>query len=292
MDITKIVLVLIVLVNGIYAVRFFVDFFKHKKEAMSEPGNPILMALYTGVAQILGTFGISDFALGTIVYRKAKWVSDENLPGTLNTACTIPVAVMAIAYISAIAVDPITLVVCIVAQMVGAFIGPRIVAKLKASTIRTCMGIGLFVAGVFILAGKFGFIPQGGVDAGLSGAKLVLAAVLIFVYGALNNVGIGSYAPTMATIYALGLNPAVAFPVMMGACTFSVPTGSMEFVRIGNYSRKVTMFSTIFGVIGVLCAVYVVKSLPTAALLWVVAVVVFYTSITMIVSEIKAKKSA
>lgn len=287
----KIVLGLIIVFNGLYAIKFVMDYFKYREEAKAEPGNPILLAIYTCIAQILGTFGISDFALGAIVYRKANIVPDRNLPGTLNTACTIPVAVMALAYISSIEVDILTLVVCIAAQATGSFIGPRFVAKMPAEKIRIYMGTGLMVACLMILAQKFGVIPQSGLSNGLSGMKLIVAAVLVFIFGALNNVGIGSYAPVMATIYALGLNPAVAFPVMMGACTFSCSVGSMEFVKYGNYSRKVTMYSSIFGTIGVLFAVYVVKSLNTEMLKWVVAFVVGYTGLTMVLSEIKARKA-
>lgn len=288
----KIVLGLVVVFNGLYGIKFFMDYMKHRDEAKAEPGNPILLAIYTCIAQVLGTFGISDFALGTIVYRKFGIVPDKNLPGTLNTACTIPVAVMALAYISSIEVDILTLVVCIVAQATGSFLGPRFVAKMPADKIRTYMGTGLIVACLMILAQKFGVIPQTGVSNGLSGIKLVIAAVLVFIFGALNNVGIGSYAPVMATIYALGLNPAVAFPVMMGGSTFSCSVGSMEFVKYGNYSRKVTMYSSIFGTLGVLFAVYVVKSLDTEMLKWIVAFVVGYTGLTMLLNEMKAKKAA
>lgn len=289
--ILKIVLGLIIVFNGLFAIRFFTDYFQHREEAKAEPGNPIFLAIYTCIAQVLGTFGISDFALGTIVYRKFGIVPDENLPGTLNTACTIPVAVMALSYISSIEVDILTLVVCIAAQATGSFLGPRFVAKMPAEKIRMYMGTGLIVACLMILAQKFGVIPQSGVSNGLTGIKLIIAAVLVFIFGALNNVGIGSYAPVMATIYTLGLNPAVAFPVMMGACTFSCSVGSMEFVKYGNYSRKVTMFSTIFGTLGVLFAVYVVKSLDTEMLKWVVAFVVGYTGLTMVLNEIKRRKA-
>lgn len=144
---------------------------------------------------------------------------------------------------------------------------------------------------MFILAGKFNLVPSGGDAVGLTGSKLIIAVVLLFIYGALNNVGIGSYAPTMATIYALGVNPAVAFPIMMGACTFSVPMGAMEFVRLGQYGRKITFFSSVFGIIGVLAAVFIVKSLNLSMIQWVVAAVVLYSGGSMLYEELfKAKK--
>src|ERR1700678_809563 len=101
--------------------------------------------------------------------------------------------------------------------------------------------------------------------------------VLRLIFGALNNIGIGSYAPTMVTIYALGMNPVVAFPIMMGACTFSVPIGSMQFIKYGQYNRKITLFAAIFGVLGVLSGVYLVKRLDVSMLQWVIAAILLYS---------------
>lgn len=240
-----------------------------------------------GRGLLLSTFGIPDFALSTIFYRLKKWCSDENLPGTLNTECAIPVAVMALCYISAIEVDRMTLLLLIVSQMVGSYFGPRLVVKLPVRGIRLFVGFGLMAAAFFIIAGKFGILPSGGSATRLTGGKLALGMALMTIYGALNNAGIGSYAPTMATIYALGLNPAVTFPVMMGACTFSVPIGAMEFVRLGHYSRKITLFTSIFGIVGVLVAVFIVKSLDTAMLLWIVAAVIFVASVQLLYTTLK-----
>ena len=288
----KILLLLVVAVNGLYAIRFFSDFFKHKEEAMAEPGNNLFLAAWGAVVFFLSTFGISDFALSTVVYRARKLLDDKKLPGTLNTQCAIPVAIMALAYISAISVEPKTLVLLIAAQMIGAYFGPRFVVRMPVQRIRMFMGIGLVLAAFFVVAGKFNLIPSGGEAIGLTGAKLALGIVLMVVYGALNNVGIGSYAPTMATVYALGLNPAIAFPVMMGACTFSVPVGASEFVRLGQYGRKITLFSSIFGIAGVLAAVFIVKSLNLSMLQWVVAAVVLYSGASLLKSAFTTPPAA
>lgn len=287
----KIVLVLIVIINGIFGFKFVQDILKNKEEMKQEPGSNIFLAISSSIIFFFSTFGISDFAISTILYRKKKLVSDKKLPGTLNTQCVIPVAVMALAYISVIKVDPVTLIVCIVSQIIGAYIGPRFVVKLEPKIIRKFISIGLLIATAFILAGKFNLVPSGGTATGLSGAKLVIAAISLFVYGALNNIGIGSYSLTMATIYALGMNPAVAFPIMMGACTFSVPIGSMEFIKYGEYGRKITAFTSTFGVIGVLVAVYLVKSLNVSMLQWVIAAILLYSGLSMIIGDIKAKKA-
>lgn len=287
-----IILTLVVLVNGVFVFYLVRDLLAHKGETMKEPGNPFLMAITTGITFLLSTFGISDFAISTALYPKLGWVDEKRLPGTLNTQCVVPVAVMALAYISSIDVDLTTLVIAIAAQVLGAYISPRFVVKLPVNAIKKFLSAGLFIAAALILAGKFGIYPSGGEATGLAGFKLVLLGVLSLVYGALNNIGIGSYALTMATVYALGLNPGVSFPIMMGACTFSVPVGSIQFVKLQSYSRKVTLFAAIFGIIGVLVAVFVVKSMNTSALQWVVAAVILYSAVTMLMSSLKKGEKA
>lgn len=157
--------------------------------------------------------------------------------------------------------------------------------KLPEDTIKKFVGIGLIVAAFLIFAGQMNWIPSNGVAKELYGGKLVLAAVLLFTYGALNNIGIGSFALTMVTVYLLGMDPIAAFPIMMGACTFSVPTGSVQFIKLDQYSRRITLFTSTFGVLGVLVAVFLVKSLNTYLLKWLVIIVLIYSSYTMLVEQ-------
>jgi len=287
----NIILTLIILVNGTFAVKFIKNLLANKNEAMNEPGNPIAMAISSFTLFFLSTFGISDFAISTVLYRKLKWTSDKKLPGTLNTQCVIPVAVMALSYISSISVELKTLIIAILAQVLGAYIGPRFVVKMNVDLIKKFISVGLLIAAGLILMGKFGVYPSGGNEVGLVGFKLISLGILSFVFGALNNVGIGSYALTMATVYALGLNPGVAFPIMMGACTFSVPVGSMQFIKYESYSRKITLFTSIFGSIGVLVAAFIVKSMNVSMLQWLVVAVLIYSAITMISDIRKSEKS-
>jgi uncharacterized membrane protein YfcA len=224
-----------------------------------------------------------------VFYRLKKLVSDKKLPGTLNTQCVIPVAVMGFAFISSIQVNITTLVVCIFSQVIGAYIGPRFVVKLSSTIIRKIIGIGLLIAALIIFAGKFNWLPIGGMATELHGIKLLIAAISLFLFGALNNVGIGSYPLTMTTIYALGMSPLVSFPIMMGACAFSTSIGSIQFIKHGQYSRKITLFTSTFGVIGVLTAVYLIKTLNVSLLQWVIATILVYTSISMLITEFKIK---
>ena len=104
------------------------------------------------------------------------------------------------------------------------------------------------------------------------------------------TLGIGLYAPCMALVFSLGLSPAIAFPIMMGSCAFLMPAASVKFVKEGAYDRKASMAITVFGVIAVLIAAYIVKSLPLNILKWLVIVVIIYTSAMMFKSYAKPAK--
>lgn len=289
--IRNILLGLIIAINAYFIIYFVKDLMKNKQSFKEEPGDTRVLPFTSFIIFFLSTFGISDFAIGTVLYPKMNWVSMKKLPGTLNTQCVVPVAVMALSYITAIDVGIKTLAVCIICQVIGAYLGPRFVVKLPEQTIKLFVGVGLLVAAFLIFAGQMNWIPSNGTASELYGSKLVLAGFLLFVYGALNNIGIGSYALTMVTVYLLGLNPVAAFPIMMGACTFSVPIGSVQFIKFNEYSRKITLFTSTFGVLGVLVAVFLVKSLNTYMLKWLVIFVLLYSAYTMLGSQLKKMKS-
>lgn len=281
------ILGLIVLVNTVFAIQMGRDMVAHKSEIFKEPGNNIIIAIYSFVLMLLSTLGISDFAISMAVYPKTKWVTAKKMPGTLNVQVAIPAAVMALAFINSIKIDVLTLVVPIVCQMTGSYLSPRYVVKLPANTIKRVMAVGLFISAGFILAGKFGIMPTGGDATGLRGVKLVILGACTFIWGALNNIGIGSYSTTMATVYALGLSPVAAFPIMMGSSGFSVPIGSMQFVKLKAYNRKISLFTSTIGSLAVLVGVFFIKSLDLSTVQWVVVAVIIYSAISMMRDSFK-----
>ncbi|MCX8514257.1 MAG: hypothetical protein ORN24_01670 [Burkholderiales bacterium] len=286
-----ILLALIIIVNIIYIIRLIIDLTLYKRDIHADPGNSLFLAISSIGIFFFSAFGISDFAIATTLYRMKKWVEDKKLPGTLNTQCVIPVAVMALTFISVVKVNTTTLVVCILFQVIGSYIGPDIVAKLSATVIRRIVSVGLIIAALFILVEKFKLFPTGGMANGLSGVKLIIAAICMFIFGILNNIGIGSYPLVMATIYALGMNPIAAFPVMMGASAFSVPISSLKIIKYGQYSRKITLFTSIFGVVGVLVGVFSVKKLDVSMLQYIVIVILLYSGISALSHEFKINKT-
>jgi uncharacterized membrane protein YfcA len=236
------------------------------------------------------TLGIGSFAPTTALLKFTKQTADKFIPGTLNVSHTIPVVMEAFIFITVISVEPVTLISLLAAAVIGAWIGAGIVSHLPEKKIQVTMGIALAATAILMLLGQLGLMPGGGDAIGLSGMKLVIGIVGNFILGALMTAGIGLYAPCMALIYFLGMSPDVAFPIMMGSCAFLMPVAGVRFVKEASYDRKTSMGITIGGIIGVIIAAYLVKSLPIDVLKWIVIAVIAYTSVTMLRSAAKNKE--
>lgn len=241
------------------------------------------------VVNFFDTLGIGAFAPLTALLKGFKITNDKLIPGTLNVACTIPVILEAFIFMNSIEVDSTTLIGMLAAAILGAVVGAGFVSKLDEKKIQLVMAIALLIVAIIMLLSQLNLMPVGGDAIGLTGIYLVIAIVINFILGALMMAGIGLYAPCMALVYALGMSPKVAFPIMMGSCAFLMPAGSMKFIKEGTYDRKASLAITIFGSIGVFIAAYLVKSLPLEVLKKLVLVVVVYTSFTMFRSFSKKK---
>jgi uncharacterized membrane protein YfcA len=261
---------------------YLTDIVRNKNlfSAKSWPG-----LLGTGfITNFFDTLGIGSFAQQTAIFKFFRLVDDRIIPGTMNAGNTIPTVTQAFIFMTAVKVEPLTLVTMSLAAPLGAVLGAGVVARMSRPGIQLGMGIGLLVVALIILAGLLGVMPLGGEAIGLTGWKLVLVIVMSFVFGALQTIGIGFYAPCMAMVYALGMHPLTAFPIMMTATAMLMAAGSARFVTENAYDRKAAIALTIAGVIGVFLAAFVVKSLPLTILKWVVCAVVLYTSIWMFLS--------
>lgn len=239
------------------------------------------------IANFFDTLGIGSFAIETTLLKFFRQIEDRMLPGTLNVANAIPTIAQALIFILVIDVDPVTLLAMIVASGVGAVMGARVVVHLPEQKIRMTMGVALLVAAGFMITTNLNGLEGSGTAIGLEGTKFAIAIGVNFILGALMTAGIGLYAPCMALVFALGLSPIVAFPIMMGSCAFLMPLASFRFIQQGAYNRRATIAIAIGGLVGVLIAAYIVKSMPMETLRWMVVLVVIYVGITMLRAALK-----
>lgn len=286
----KILLGLLILLASYFATIYISDVFKGLKAEKFRSKNFIIFGVIGFIANFFDALGVGSFAIITSIVRLFKLTDDRTLPGTLNVSCSIPTVFEAIIFLTVIKVDTITLFSMIISAVLGAILGADIVAKLNIKKVRIGMGLALITVALIMVSDLLHFMPIAGIASGLVGTKLMIAIGCNFILGALMQLGVGLYAPCMALIYALGMNPLAAFPIMMGSSAFVMPAGSIEFVKKGAYDRKASIAITLFGSGGVLFAAYIVKSLPLGIVKWLVLIVVIYTSIMLLQSAYQARK--
>jgi len=233
------------------------------------------------ITNFFDTLGIGSFAPTTAAFRARRLVPDELIPGTLNIGHTPPTILQAVIYITVIAVDRPTLALLIAAAVVGAWFGAGIVSGWEKRRVQRGMAMALLVTAAFIVLRIAGIFPGGGDALGLRGVPLVAAVLGNTLLGALMTLGIGLYAPCMAMISLLGMNPTTAFPIMMGSCAFLMPVASIRFLKARRYDRAAALGLALGGIPGVLLAAFLVKSLPLDAVRVLVVVVIGYTAATL-----------
>jgi uncharacterized membrane protein YfcA len=241
------------------------------------------------IANFFDTLGIGSYATTTSMFRFWNVVRDEKIPGTLNVGYVLPTTVQAVIYITIVEVEFVTLVAIIAAAAAGAWLGAGIVAGLPRRQVQIGMGFALLGAATLMLFSLTGIGPAPGVALGVSGLKLGIAVVISAFLGALMMLGIGYYAPCLIMISLLGMNPTAAFPIMMGACAFLMPVGSMQFIRKQSYDLRAAIGLMVGGPLAVLIAAFIVKSLPLDYVRWGVVVVVVYTAIGMLQTAAKER---
>lgn len=292
MKLVSVLLILLVLGGALFLTVFYKDYLKAKNHCKLEKDGSIPAFSIVGFfLSFLDTLGIGAFAPMTAVFKNFRLVKDGIIPGTLNTAMCIPIIVEALIFVKKVEVEPLTLISMLIAAVAGAVIGAGIVSKMDEKKIQVGMGVALFAVVAIILAGKLGIMPVGGQAIGLKGVKLVIAVVGNFILGALMTLGIGLYAPCMALVYALGMSPISAFPIMMASCAYLMPAASIKFIREGAYNRRATMIITISGIVGVIIAAYIVKSLTLNVVSYLVVFVIIYTA-SKLLKEGLSKKPA
>lgn len=244
------------------------------------------------VANFFDTLGIGSYATTTSMSKLWKVMPDEKIPGTLNVGYVMATVVQAVIFMTIIAVDFVTLVSIIGAAVVGAFFGAGVVSGFSRRQVQMGMGIALLAASALMVLSMSGQGPPPGEALGLSGAKLGIAVGVSLALGALMMLGIGFYGPCLIMISLLGMDPRVSYPIMMGACAFLMPSGSIQFIRKGSYDLRTAIAFLIAGPLAVLIAAPLVDRIPLFQLRILVLVVVLYTAIRMLMSAAQEKAAA
>jgi uncharacterized membrane protein YfcA len=267
---------------GVCSAAFAVQWLRLARDPQRRE-RPTLSDLGIGLlCNFLDGLGIGSYAPTTALYKFRGRPSDELIPGTLNVGSVAVGIAETVIFVTVIAVDPKLLVAMVASATAGAWLGAGVVSRMPRRAIQLFMGVALLIAAVTFVMGNLGAFPVGGTARGLAGWAFAVAVAANFVFGALNTIGIGWYAPSMVVLALLGLAPIAAFPIMMASGGIMLPVAGLRFLRTGRFAWGAALGMTVGGVVGVLIAVFVIKGLPLRALRWFVAAVVAYAAVVML----------
>lgn len=253
-------------------------YLKQKKPIFQRFGLGMLIGFITDFGD---TLGIGSFATTTAAFRATHYIDDDRqLPGTLNAMHAIPVMIEALFFITAVKVELSTLLPMTTAAVVGAYVGTHVTKNWHAPTVQRVMSAALFIAVVIMIVRM---ITNPGADNaltvhGLHGWWLVLGIVFNLGVGILMTMGLGNYAPELIFFSLMGVNPAIAFPVMMLDAALIMPTTAWNVIKMDRISWRGFAGVTIGGIFGVIVAAKFFTSMDVQLLKLLIIVVSLWTA--------------
>lgn len=263
------------------------------RHSLSQRAKPKGEAVALGaITNFFDTLGIGSFAPTMAWFKFRNLVPDGIIPQTMLVGHTLPSICQAIIFLIllGVSIDPVLLVGCAIAVLLGALIGVNMVSRAQVWIVQSIVGAGLTLAAIFYALSNFGLIHVGGTASALPLIPTILAISANFVFGILINFGVGNYAPTLALLSLMGLDPRLCFPIMAGGAALAGTAASTRHVSSNKIDLSLALGITLGGIPAVLVAAFLVKSMPVDILRWLVIVVVLYAAATMFRSAIKARR--
>ena len=240
--------------------------------------------LLGAVTNFFDTLGIGSFAPTIAWFRFRKMVPDRLMPLTMFIGYTIPAILQGVIFLILLGVriDPYLLTGCVIAIVVGGYVGVPIAARSPVRLIQAIVGVALLIAALFYCLGNLQLMPAGGSANALPPFRAILAISANFLFGILLSFGVGNYAPTLAMLSLMGMDPRLAFPIMAAGAGFSGVAAGVQCVRTINLDWRVVLGLTIGAIPSVLIAAFIVKEMDLVMLRWLVVVVVTYAGLTLL----------
>ncbi len=240
--------------------------------------------LLGAVTNFFDTLGIGSFAPSMAWFKFRRLVPDHLIPPTLIAGHVPPSMVQALIFLALLGsdVDPVLLVGSMIALTIGGLVGTPLVYRARLWMVQGAVGCALVLAAIFYTLANLGLMPVGGTASSLPPGLTVVAIAASFVFGVLINFGIGNYAPTLAMLSLMGLDPRYSFPIMAGSNALAGVFVATRHVQAGKIDLRIVLGIAIGGIPAVLIAAFLVKSMPVETLRWLVTVVVLYTAAVML----------
>ena len=272
------------------ALAILVYAFALARAAIARRALPTTEALILGaVVNFFDTFGIGSFAQTTAWMKFRKMVPDRLIPPTMIAGLTPPAMVESIIFLIllGVRVDPVLLFGGAMATFVGGIVGAPLVVRARAWIVQMTVAIGLTMAGIAFVLAILGMLPAGGTASGLPMGLTVIAIAASFLFGLLANFGVGNYAPTLAMLSLMGMDPHYCFPIMASGASLMGAGSSVRFIKVPEIDLRIVVGLTLGGIPAVLVAALIVKKMDVDVLRYVITLVVFYTAAVMARAALK-----
>ena len=280
-----IIIVLLLTAVGIAFVGFLVRAASRSGQ-LGLRGEPLLVS---PVINFFDTLGIGSFAPTMAWMRFRKLVPDHRIPMTMLTGYTPSTFVQSIIFLIllGVGVDPLLLLGSVIAVAAGAYFGVPLAVGSSVRTVQLLVAAALLLAAVFYSLSNLGLMPAGGNASSLPPAETLLVIAASFVFGVLLNFGIGNYAPTLALLSLMGMDPRLVFPIMATGSTLAGAAAATRLVKLAELDLRIVLSLAVGSIPGVLVAAFLVKEMDLVLLRWLVVVVVTYAAITLLHTALK-----
>jgi uncharacterized membrane protein YfcA len=251
-------------------------------------------ALVVGaVTNFFDTLGIGSYAPTMAWFKFRKLVPDRLIPATMIVGHTLPSMAQAVIFLIllGILVDPVLLIGCVVAVVVGGIVGAPLVVKSRVWVVQSIVGLALLIAAIFYGLANLNLMPLGGTASTLPVGLMLIAIGANFVFGVLLNYGVGNYAPTLAMFSLMGMDPRLSFPIMAAGAALAAAGASVRHISMGEVDLRIVLGVALGGIPAVLVAAFLVKSMPVDVLRWLVTAIVLYAAVLMLRAAARHKNS-
>ena len=254
---------------------------------------PTLEGVILGaITNFFDTLGIGSFAPTMAWFKFRKLVADRLIPCTMIVGHTLPTMVQALIFLAllGVLVDPILLIGCTVAFLMGGLLGVPLVTRTRVWIVQVVVAFGLILAAILYGLANLQLMPGGGAGSALPLSLTIVAMVASFIFGILLNFGIGNYAPTLVMLSLMGMDPRLCFPIMAASAGLTAAATGIRYISIGDVNLKLAAGMAIGGIPAVLVAAFIVKSMSVEMLRWGVIVVVLYAALVMLRSAVTGRR--
>ena len=254
------------------------------RAALKQRATPTPEAVALGaITNFFDTLGIGSFAPTMAWFKFRRLVDDHQIPATMLVGHTPPSMAQAVIFLVllGVLVDPVLLVGCMLALLMGGVLGAPLVARTRVWIVQLTVAVALLLAAAAYTMTNLELFPGGGTASTLPLGLMVAAICANFVFGILLNFGVGNYAPTLVMLSLMGMDPRLCFPIMAGGAALTGAAASTRHIGIGRLNLPLAVGLAVGGIPAVLVAAFIVKEMPLEMLRWLVTVVVLIAAAVM-----------